>query len=504
MEYDVIIIGGGLSGLMAGFTAAKRGKKVLLLEKHTTVGGLAAGFWRKGYYFDSGMSRCLSYIKGPLHAAGIDVELKRQRTICNIAGTWANYCCIEQYFADLGGIFPEERSGLQNLYEQEFRHAESMLASFLADFIPENKSPRILRTVRLLGALRSMQTTKSLFETESDVLGRHLNKEGRAYAFLVEREDEVDYRGEMNFFTKAGKLYSQTLNVYPSKGYQAVAEDMAAAIRARHGEVRTRVDVKRIMIEAGSATGVEIRSHGQTERIAAKKVISAIDLKKAFHGLIGDEYLDADISERLGKSRLSRAVPMFHLGVNISPEKIKQHFQGHEEVWYFPEIAPCPTEETFFRSHSMVIHSSCFHNPGHAPAGKTNLQVYLSCPPEGWMDNWGLKDGKRTERYREIKAMVTEDILSTLERIIPELHDRSTIEVCDLGTPFTLERYTGNTEGSCLGFRMDADYINSKKMGQYFDRYAGIANLYFAGQQTGYPGGVLIALQSGQHAGRLV
>jgi phytoene dehydrogenase-like protein len=194
---------------------------------------------------------------------------------------------------------------------------------------------------------------------------------------------------------------------------------------------------------------------------------------------------------------------MFYLGFNISPEKIKQHFQGQEEVWYFPEVAPSPDGEAFFRSHSMVIHASCFHNPGHAPAGKTNLQVYLSCPPDGWMDNWGLKDGKRTERYREIKASVIEDVLSALEQIIPELHNRSVIEVCELGTPFTLERYTGNTEGSCLGFRMDADYVNSKKIGQYFDRYAGIANLYFAGQQTGFPGGVLIALQSGQHAGKL-
>jgi phytoene dehydrogenase-like protein len=36
----------------------ERGRKTLLLEKHVTVGGLAAGFTRKGYYFDAGMSRC--------------------------------------------------------------------------------------------------------------------------------------------------------------------------------------------------------------------------------------------------------------------------------------------------------------------------------------------------------------------------------------------------------------------------------------------------------------
>ena len=107
MAYDVIIIGGGLSGLMAGVTAAKRGRKVLLLEKHITVGGLAAGFSRKGYYFDAGMSRCLSYIQGPLRSAGIEVELKRQRLILNVAGRWVNYGSLKELFADLGEVFSD-------------------------------------------------------------------------------------------------------------------------------------------------------------------------------------------------------------------------------------------------------------------------------------------------------------------------------------------------------------------------------------------------------------
>jgi len=38
-EYDVIIIGGGVSGLIAGIELAKNNKKVILLEKEDTVGG---------------------------------------------------------------------------------------------------------------------------------------------------------------------------------------------------------------------------------------------------------------------------------------------------------------------------------------------------------------------------------------------------------------------------------------------------------------------------------
>jgi phytoene dehydrogenase-like protein len=504
IKYDVIVIGGGLSGLMAGITAAKRGKKTLLLEKHTDVGGLAAGFWRKGYYFDSGMSRCLSYISGPLKSAGIKVAMKPQRMIFNVAGCWIGYSRLEEFFSGLAEIFPEERDALLELYEKEIRPVEAILAKFFAGMDGNGGIQKLLSTIQMLGAMRDMKKLKSLNEMEGGVFERYLDKQGRAYSFLVEREDEVDYRGEMNFFAKVGKLYSQTANIYPADGYQSLANKMEAVIKTHRGEVRTGVNVKSILIEDGRAVGVEVETHGRIEQISAKTVICSIDLNKALYRLIGEKHLDDDLIDRLERSKLSRAIPILYLGINMPPEKIKKYFQRHEEVWFFPEIIPQPNEENFFRTHSMVVHSSSFHNSDHAPAGKTNLQVYLSCPPEGWMQNWGLEQGRRTERYQEIKEMVIEDILDSLESLIPDLHDRSLVEVCELGTPFTLERYTGNTDGSCLGYRMDADFINSRKMGKYFDRINGIANLYFSGQQTGYPGGVPNALGSGRHAGELV
>jgi phytoene dehydrogenase-like protein len=393
---------------------------------------------------------------------------------------------------------------LLDLYAREVRPAQAILATFFAEVDGKSASKKLIHTLRLLGALGSMALAKSLKGSESEVLGKYLDKGGRAYNFLIEKEDEVDYRGEMNFLTKVGKWYSQTLNIYPSTGFQGIADELVNVIQAHQGEIRTGAAVNRILIEHGRAVGVELDAHGKSEQILARSVICCLDLKKAFHELIGTERLTPEFVARLEQSQLARAIPILYLGLDVPLERIRVYFQGREEVYYCPEIDPDPHAAAFFRGHSLVVHSSCFHNPAHAPAGKTNLQVYLSCPPADWMDGWGLKDGMRTARYLQVKQMAIAHILSALERLIPELADRSRIEVCELGTPFTLERYTGNTDGSCLGFRLDADYVNSRKFGTYFDRYPGIANLYFAGQQTGYPGGVLIALGSGKHAGKLV
>jgi len=43
-HYDVVIVGGGLSGLVASLYLTDRNKKVLILEKEKSMGGLAA--WR--------------------------------------------------------------------------------------------------------------------------------------------------------------------------------------------------------------------------------------------------------------------------------------------------------------------------------------------------------------------------------------------------------------------------------------------------------------------------
>jgi all-trans-retinol 13,14-reductase len=506
MKYDVIVIGGGLGGLMAGITAAKRGKKTVLLEKHVRVGGLAAGFTRKGYYFDAGMSRCMgASIRPFLKEIGIleQADLRPQRAIWNIEGQWIDYDRLDCFFDGLAECFPEERNALHTLYARAVRSKDELFDLMFTDTGAMPALQRRLHMLHLLVSMPAIMKGMSSKMMEKDALGKYLDRSGRAFAFLAEKEDEVDYRGEMTFVTKVGKWYTQMFNVYPAAGFQGLADAMAAVLTAHGGEVRTSTPVSQVRVENGRAVGVEVQSHGASETLDTDNIICCIDLHKAVYQLIGAQHVDADFVANLDKSRLSYAIPLLFLGVNVPPQRIRECFQGREEVMYYPAIEPSQGE-AFFSDHPLVVHSSCLHNPNHAPAGKSTLQVYLSCPPADWMDHWGVQDGKRTERYKLIKEMVIGQVLGALETLIPELDDRSLIQVCELGTPFTIERYTGSTDGSGLGFRMDEDYIHPKRMGKYLERCPGVENLYFAGQQAGYPGGVGTALGSGKHAGELV
>jgi phytoene dehydrogenase-like protein len=45
---DVVIIGSGIGGLIAGNLLAKKGHQVTIFEAHSMPGGYTAGFYRKG------------------------------------------------------------------------------------------------------------------------------------------------------------------------------------------------------------------------------------------------------------------------------------------------------------------------------------------------------------------------------------------------------------------------------------------------------------------------
>lgn len=55
-DYDAIVIGSGIGGLVAATQLAVKGAKVLMLEKYVIPGGSSGYYQRDGYTFDVGSS----------------------------------------------------------------------------------------------------------------------------------------------------------------------------------------------------------------------------------------------------------------------------------------------------------------------------------------------------------------------------------------------------------------------------------------------------------------
>jgi phytoene dehydrogenase-like protein len=76
MEYDAVVVGGGMAGLTAAAYLSKAGKTVLLCEKEQKVGGLVNSFERSGFVFDGGIRAIENsgIVLPMLRQLGIDIE----------------------------------------------------------------------------------------------------------------------------------------------------------------------------------------------------------------------------------------------------------------------------------------------------------------------------------------------------------------------------------------------------------------------------------------------
>ena len=109
MNYDIIVIGSGLSGLAAGIRLAMFDKKVLIIEKHTVVGGLNSFYTRKHRTIDVGLHAMTNYAPKGSRSTPLGKLLKQLRF------SHDDFCLYEQKISEIR--FPEKSLRFSNDFE---------------------------------------------------------------------------------------------------------------------------------------------------------------------------------------------------------------------------------------------------------------------------------------------------------------------------------------------------------------------------------------------------
>lgn len=76
-EFDVVVVGSGLSGLTAAYRLVSQKKKVLLIEAKSTLGGRTSSWNEQGMEIESGLHRYLGFYKALpelLEACNIELD----------------------------------------------------------------------------------------------------------------------------------------------------------------------------------------------------------------------------------------------------------------------------------------------------------------------------------------------------------------------------------------------------------------------------------------------
>jgi prolycopene isomerase len=129
-EYDVIVIGSGIGGLVTATQLAAKGAKVLVLERYIIPGGSAGYFEREGYRFDVGASMIFGFgTEGTTNLltralAAVDQTLETVSDPCQIHYHLPHNLELkvhrdyEQFIQELSDRFPHEKVGIRKFYDE--------------------------------------------------------------------------------------------------------------------------------------------------------------------------------------------------------------------------------------------------------------------------------------------------------------------------------------------------------------------------------------------------
>jgi hypothetical protein len=121
---------------------------------------------------------------------------------------------------------------------------------------------------------------------------------------------------------------------------------------------------------------------------------------------------------------------------------------------------------------SITLHNK-FYDQTAAPVGKSAITVFLDSSYDWWK---GLAD--TPDRYREEKERCAKAVIDVIENQFPGF--KESIEIVDVATPLTRERYTGNYMGAMQARKPNSSMVKALVQGSPRYDYRGIEGYYMA------------------------
>ena len=431
-EYDVVVIGSGLGGLTAANMLARYGYRVLLLEQHYKLGGMATWFKRPGGHifdislhgFPYGMIKsCRRYWTQEI--ADSIVQLK--------------YIRFDNPMFSLTTTF--NRDDFTKLLVEDFQVDSQAVTGFF------DKSRKM--DFQDKEQITTRQLFDEFFPGREDVI--RLLMEPITYANGSTLEDPaISYGIVFSNFMSKGVFTFQG-------GTDRLIHLMESELRSNDVDIRIRCDVNRIHCQGGQVRSVEV--NGRT--IKTRSVVSNANLKQTIFRLVGEENFDPQFVEGARAVRLNNSSTQVYMA--LKPDERIDESTGD---LLFSSTAPMFRTELLL-SRDITSRTYSFYYPRTRPEGKQRCLVVSSTNAN--YDDWA---DLPPEEYEASKRDLVETTLDALDKYVPNIRER--VDHAEASTPVTFKHYTQHVAGTSFGTKFEGLQVS-------FDIPKQIAGLYHAG-----------------------
>lgn len=237
------------------------------------------------------------------------------------------------------------------------------------------------------------------------------------------------------------------------------------------------------MVKDDRAFGIQLEDGSEH---LADYVISAADGRTTLFDMLEGKHLNQEIRGYYDRMPVGPCLLILALGVARSFENIPHTAIGT----IYPLEKPMNIGGKQVKSLRPMIYN---FDQTLAPEGKTFLRLCIPSDYDYWKE---LRENP--ERYKAEKEKVAETLITLLDQRYPGL--ASQVEICDVSTPVTFERYTGNWKGSGVGWDCTTEnfFMPMRK------NLPGLKNFYMAGQWVEPGGGISTVAVSGRNVIQLI
>jgi phytoene dehydrogenase-like protein len=480
---DIIIIGAGIAGMAAGCYAQMNGYETKIFEMHHLPGGLCTAWQREGYTFDG----CIYYLFGsgpgkPSYRLWEELGAVQNRTFfhhkefMHIRGMDGKKLVVYSDPDQLEDHLCELSPSDHRLIKQLCNGIRAFSSFDLTRLQQKPKASMGLTDWATLGVdmlpYLGQLFKRGLVSTES-FARRFKDPFLRSAVPLMFAWPSLPVVIGMTFLA-----YTNEKNAgFPEGGSLEFARSIEKRYLELGGEIQYQAQVERILVEKDRAVGVRLYNN---DEYRSQRVISACDGRGTIFHMLRGEY---------GSRRMKRLydghLPIssqFQVSLGVNRDLSSE---PHLVNYLLDQPADIAGQE----HHSIGIRNYCF-DPSLSPKGKSVVIMNLDTAYDYWQRVYG-----RTI-YDHEQIQEADILIDLLEGIYPGI--KADIELIDVATPLSYERFTGNWRGSISGWLLTKETLPMKILGMR-STLPGLNSFYMTGQWVEPGGGLPIVAMSGRN-----